>query len=72
MAARASASDAISTKPKPRLRPVCRSSTTWALLTSPKGANNSSRSAFVTENVRLPTYSFLPTVKPPRVWKLTH
>jgi hypothetical protein len=71
MAARASASDVISTKPKPRLRPVWRSSTTWALLTSPNGANKSSRSAFVTENERLPTYNFLPTFKPPETWCAT-
>ena len=37
------------------------------LLTSPNGANNSSSSASPTANVRLPTYSFLPTFKPPGI-----
>src|SRR5262245_989024 len=57
MAARASSSLTISTKPNPRLRPVSRSLRTWALLTVPYCSNSSCSSAEVTVYLRLPTYS---------------
>ena len=47
MAACASESLFISTKPKPLLRPVAKSITTCAFLTAPKGAKSVSRSALV-------------------------
>ena len=48
MAAWAWASLSISTKPKPLLRPVSRSSMTWALCTVPNCENNCSRSELLT------------------------
>ena len=45
MAARPSSSEDISTKPKPRERPVVRSVTTWADVTVPCLVNNFSKSA---------------------------
>src|SRR5262249_49592249 len=57
MAARASSSLTISTKPNPRLRPVSRSLRTWALLTVPYCSNSSCSSAEPTVYLRLPTYS---------------
>src|SRR5262249_20227018 len=60
MAAWASWSLPISTKPKPLDRPVSRSMMTWADCTVPCGANSCSSAASVTSNVRFPTYNFLP------------
>src|SRR5262249_26367503 len=54
-----SAPSLISTKPKPRERPVSRSSTTWARVTVPNWPNAWSRSSAVVEKARLPTYRFL-------------
>src|SRR4029453_13944471 len=56
----ASLAEAISTKPKPRERPVARSVTTAADSQAPICANRASRSAVVVSNERLPTKSFLP------------
>src|SRR3990170_937441 len=60
MAAWASWSLFISTKPKPLLRPVSRSLMTSALLTVPNALNNWSRSELETLKLRLPQYSFFP------------
>src|SRR4051812_3380880 len=49
----------ISTNANPRLRPVSRSITTWALVTVPCWPNASARSSFVVVNEMLPTYSFI-------------
>src|SRR5437763_15180758 len=60
----ASAPSAISTKANPRLRPVSRSVTTWALVTCPYWPKAARRSSLVVSNDRLPTYNFLLTVVP--------
>src|SRR5262249_60034819 len=56
IAAFASASDPISTKPKPLLRPVSRSMITSELLTAPCAANSAFNSSLVPEYRRSPTY----------------
>src|SRR5262249_22399071 len=56
----ASPGELISTKPKPRERPVARSVITAADSQDPICANNASRSAEVVSKDRLPTKSFLP------------
>src|SRR5262249_49489885 len=56
----ASLSELISTKPKPRERPVARSVMTDADVVVPTSENSCSRSSLVALNARLPTYSFLP------------
>src|SRR5262249_44379080 len=56
----ASLAELISTKPKPRERPLSRSFTTVADSTVPADANSDSRSAPVVEKARFPTNSFLP------------
>src|SRR5690606_36459739 len=55
MARRASFDEAISTKPKPRERPVSRSVTTCALVTWPCSANRRSSWDESVSNVRFPT-----------------
>src|SRR5215831_17630157 len=60
MAAWASCSVFISTKPKPLERPVSRSMITCADSTVPCASNIFDRSLSVTPYPRLPTYSFLP------------
>ena len=60
IAACASASLPISTKPKPFERPVSRSIITFALVTEPNWPKASSRSLSRTEYGKLPTYSLLP------------
>src|SRR5262249_4234515 len=54
-----SAPSAISTKAKPRERPVSRSEMTWAEVTVPCWPNTSRRSSAVGSKDRLPTYGFL-------------
>src|SRR5262245_66232421 len=58
MACSASSGVAISTKPKPRERPVSRSVTTLADSTLPTAAKASRRRSFEVENDRPPTKSF--------------
>src|SRR5919202_3214275 len=60
MAAWASASLPIPTKPKPLERPVSRSIITLALVTAPNWLNACSRSLSRTPYGKLPTYSLLP------------
>src|ERR1039457_4706179 len=60
MAACASGSEPISTKPKPFERPVSRSIMTFAELTVPYCANACCRSSSRMLYERLPTYSLLP------------
>src|SRR5712692_5746953 len=60
MAAWASASLPISTKPKPLERPVSRSMMTCADATVPCGSKVRCKSLSVNEYGRLPTYNFLP------------
>src|SRR4051794_7222209 len=60
MAFSASLAELISTKPKPRERPVARSVMTDADSHVPTSAKSCSRSALVVANARLPTYNFLP------------
>src|SRR5881628_590729 len=60
MALPASLDELISTKPKPRERPVSRSVTTVADSHVPTCANSDSSSALVVENARFPTKIFLP------------
>lgn len=52
----------ISTKPKPRELPLCRSVTTVASVTSPCRPNSVWRSAEVVAKARLPTWSLLNTI----------
>ena len=59
-----SAPSAISTKPKPRERPVSRSIMTCALITVPNGAKAVCRSSSVVVKGRFPTYRFLLIVIP--------
>src|SRR5438552_2418715 len=63
MAAWASASELISTNPNPFERFVSRSTMICALCTVPNWENKASRSDWLTPYVRLPTYSFLPTIE---------
>src|SRR5262249_34687665 len=56
----ASAGELISTKPKPRERPVARSVMTAADSQVPTSPKRDSSSALVDEKQRLPTHSFLP------------
>ena len=58
MALRASSS-LISTKPKPRERPVSRSVMTWAEVTTPTVPKRFASSSDVVEKGRLPTYRFV-------------
>src|SRR5690242_18529924 len=60
MACPASLDELISTKPKPRERPVSRSVTTVADSHVPTTENSASRSALVVLKDRFPTKSFLP------------
>ena len=60
MALAASPAEFISTKPKPRERPVARSVMTEADSHVPAWVNSASRSALVVSNERLPTKIFLP------------
>src|SRR5262249_21072169 len=60
MAFCASAGELISTKPKPRERPVARSVMTAADSQVPTSPKSDSRSALVVEKERFPTNSFLP------------
>src|ERR1017187_2944823 len=77
MAACASGSEPISTKPKPFERPVSRSIMTFAELTVPYCANACCRSSSRMLYERLPTYSLLPmgelpSCSLPRFGALTH
>src|SRR5262245_61052578 len=64
----ASAGELISTKPKPRERPVSRSVITAADSQWPHSANSASRSAFVVLKDRLPTKIFLPMLHSRPSW----
>src|SRR5439155_145594 len=72
MARPASLDELISTKPKPRERPVSRSVTTVADSHVPTCANSDSSSALVVEKDRFPTKIFLPMALscpfPGRLW----
>src|SRR4051812_37057668 len=56
----------ISTNANPRLRPVSRSVTTWALVTVPNCPHRASRSSEVVPKARFPTYNFVLTTHLPR------